>query len=163
MNPRDPEYRLAQALTPAGGPVAVAESCTGGLVAHRITRVPGCSAYFDRGVVTYSNRAKTELLGVPARVFETDGAVSEACARAMLEGLFRRSPARLGAAVTGIAGPDGGTPAKPVGTVWLAWGRPGRVRAERVLLAGTRTEIQRAAAEAVLQRLAALAEERAGP
>ncbi len=151
------------ALTPGGGPVAVAESCTGGLVAHRITRVPGCSAYFDRGVVTYSNRAKTELLGVPPRVFATDGAVSEACARAMLEGLFRRSPAALGAAVTGIAGPDGGTPAKPVGTVWLAWGRPGRIRAERVQLAGSRAEIQQAAAAAVLERLAALAEEGTGP
>ncbi|RMG87434.1 MAG: CinA family protein [Candidatus Dadabacteria bacterium] len=158
MTGHPPEVRLAAALVSGGGPLAVAESCTGGLIAHRITRVPGSSAYFDRGLVVYSNRAKVELLGVPEDLLETHGAVSEACARAMLEGLFRRSPARLGAAVTGIAGPTGGTPEKPVGTVWVAWGRPGRIRAERLRLRGERTEIQEGAAEAVLQRLAREAE-----
>lgn len=158
MSEPPPELRLAAALAAGGGPLAVAESCTGGLIAHRITRVPGSSAYFDRGLVVYSNRAKVELLGVPEDILDVHGAVSEACARAMLEGLFRRSPARLGAAVTGIAGPTGGTPEKPVGTVWVAWGRPGRIRAERLGLHGERTEIQEGAAEAVLRRLAREAE-----
>ncbi|GAB4262512.1 MAG: CinA family protein [Deferrisomatales bacterium] len=153
-----PERRLAAALSAGGGPLAVAESCTGGLVAHRITEVPGSSAYFDRGLVVYSNRAKTELLGVAPSVLAAHGAVSEACARAMLEGLFAGSPAQLGAAVTGIAGPSGGSPAKPVGTVWVAWGRPGRVQAERLQLTGTRSRIKQAAATAVLERLATAAE-----
>ncbi|WP_025323992.1 CinA family protein [Deferrisoma camini] len=150
-----PEVRLGRFLSAGGGPLAVVESCTGGLIAHRITRVAGSSAYFDRGLVVYSNRAKTELLGVPADLLELQGAVSEACARAMLEGLFARSPARIGAAVTGIAGPTGGSPEKPVGTVWVAWGRPGRIRAERLSLGGTRTQIQERAADEVLERLAA--------
>jgi len=159
MGSAPPEERLAQALGGGGGPLAVAESCTGGLVAHRITRVPGSSAYFDRGHVVYSNRAKSEVLGVPAGLLACHGAVSEACARAMLQGLLERSRARIGAAVTGIAGPTGGTPEKPVGTVWVAWGRPGRIRTERLRLHGTRHQIQEAAAEAVLERLAAEAEE----
>ncbi|NTU60315.1 MAG: CinA family protein, partial [Deltaproteobacteria bacterium] len=114
-----PEVRLAEALAGGGGPLALAESCTGGLVAHRVTEVPGSSAYFDRGVVVYSNRAKTELLGVPESLLQEHGAVSEACARALLRGLFDRTPAELAAAVTGIAGPAGGSPEKPVGTVWV--------------------------------------------
>ncbi len=149
-----PEERIARVLGMGGGPVAVAESCTGGLVAHRITRVPGSSAYFDRAFVVYSNRAKEEMLGVPPEVLLRHGAVSEACARAMLEGVFARSPARIGAAVTGIAGPTGGSPGKPVGTVWIAWGRPGAIRSERLRFQGTRTEIQEQTAEAVLERLA---------
>lgn len=157
--PLSPEERLAAALTRGGGPLALAESCTGGLIAHRVTEVPGSSAYFERGVVVYANRAKEELLGVPRVVLARHGAVSEACARAMLAGLFARSGARLGAAVTGVAGPSGGTPEKPVGTVWVAWGRPGAVRAERLALAGDRGAVKAAAATAVLERLADLVEE----
>ena len=153
-----PEERLALALAGGRALLALAESCTGGLIAHRITEVPGSSAYFERGVVVYSNRAKVELLGVPPEVLETHGAVSEECARAMLRGLFARTPARLGAAVTGIAGPGGGTEAKPVGTVWVAWGTPDAPRAERLLLAGGRSAVKAAAAEAALQRLADAAE-----
>lgn len=153
-----PEQRLATALSCGGGPLALAESCTGGLVCHRVTQVPGSSAYFDRGVVVYSNRAKVDLLGVPESLLTSHGAVSEPCARAMLAGLFRRSPARLGAAVTGIAGPEGGTPEKPVGTVWVAWGTPGSVQTVCLRLAGDRGRIKARAADEVLERLASLAE-----
>lgn len=156
---RSPEQRLAVALSRGGGPLSLAESCTGGLIAHRITELPGASEYFERGLVVYSNRAKVELLGVPEELLAVHGAVSEACARAMLAGLFARTPARLGAAVTGIAGPGGGTPDKPVGTVWAAWGRAQRQRVELLRLSGTRTGIKAAAAEAVLERLADAAEE----
>lgn len=155
VNP--PEERLAHALRGGGGPLALAESCTGGLIGHRVTEVAGSSCYFDRGFVVYSNRAKTELLGVPAELLEKHGAVSEECARAMLRGLFARTPARLGAAVTGIAGPSGGSPAKPVGTVWVAWGTVERTGAERLWFGGSRSEVKRAAADAVLERLADLA------
>jgi len=154
-----PEERLAAALTRSGGPLAVAESCTGGLIAHRITEVAGSSAYFDCGVVVYSNRAKTELLGVPEALLATHGAVSEQCALALLDGLFARGPARLAAAVTGIAGPSGGSPDKPVGTVWIAWGAPGHRLTRCLHLRGTRSEVKVAAAEFVLDRLAAAAEQ----
>lgn len=154
-----PEERLAIALKTGGGPLALAESCTGGLIAHRVTDVAGSSAYFDRAVVVYSNRAKVELLGLPEDLIARFGAVSEECARAMLAGLFRRSPALLGAAVTGIAGPSGGTVEKPVGTVWLAWGRRGTERAERLWFPGERSEVKRAVADAALERLADAAAE----
>src|SRR5258706_3988940 len=100
--------------------IAIAESCTGGLLTSRLTDVPGSSAYVDRGVVCYSNRAKTELLGVPEELIEQFGAVSEQVARAMAEGVRARAGAVVGIGVTGIAGPDGGTPEKPVGTVAVA-------------------------------------------
>jgi len=153
-----PEERLGAALRRGGGPLALAESCTGGLIAHRITEVGGSSAYFDRGVVVYSNRAKTELLGVPEVLLATHGAVSEQCAAAMLEGLFARSPARLGAAVTGIAGPSGGSEDKPVGTVWVAWGHPEERHTRRLQLRGTRSEVKAAAAAFVLDQLVREAE-----
>lgn len=154
-----PEERLALALSDGRRLLAVAESCTGGLIAHRITEIPGSSAYFDRGLVVYSNRAKAELLGVPDALIETHGAVSEECARAMLAGLFECTPARLAAAVTGIAGPGGGSPGKPVGTVWMAWGSPESRRAERLRFFGSRSDVKQAAAEAVLERMALAAEE----
>jgi len=100
--------------------IAVAESCTGGLLASRLTDVPGSSEYVDRGVVCYSNESKTDLAGVPASLIEENGAVSEAVARAMAEGIRSRAATRIGVGITGIAGPGGGTPAKPVGTVALA-------------------------------------------
>lgn len=122
------EETLAQVvgrlLSDAGKWVAVAESCTGGAICAALTAVPGASAYVDRGVVTYTNRAKTELLGVPEALLERHGAVSEPAARAMAEGLLERSRADLTLAVTGIAGPTGGTPEKPVGLVYLAVATP---------------------------------------
>ncbi len=100
---------------------ATAESCTGGLIAKRITDVPGSSGVFEFGWVTYADRAKTEMLGVPAEVLEEHGAVSEPVVKAMAEGALERSGADVAVAVSGFAGPDGGTPEKPVGTVWFAW------------------------------------------
>ena len=104
----------------AGRTVALAESCTGGLVAAALTEIAGSSAVFDRGVVTYSNEAKQELLGVPGDIIDTFGAVSIACAWAMAQGALKHSNADVTVAVSGIAGPDGGTPQKPVGTVVFA-------------------------------------------
>ena len=112
--------RLAATLIARRATIASAESCTGGLIAAAGTARPGSSAGFERGVVTYSNAAKSDLLGVPAALIEAHGAVSAEVARAMAEGALARSPAHYAVAVTGIAGPDGGTPAKPVGTVWIA-------------------------------------------
>ena len=100
---------------------ATAESCTGGLIAKRITDVPGSSGVFEFGWVTYADRAKTEMLGVPAEVLEEHGAVSEPVVKAMAEGALERSGADVAVAVSGFAGPDGGTPEKPAGTVWFAW------------------------------------------
>jgi len=105
--------------------IVTAESCTGGLVAAMLTEVAGSSAVVDRGLVTYSNAAKTDLLGVPAAMIERDGAVSESVARAMAEGALARSAADLAVAVTGIAGPGGGTAEKPVGLVHFAAVRRG--------------------------------------
>jgi nicotinamide-nucleotide amidase len=117
---------LAQRLLARGERLAFAESCTGGLLAKLATDLAGSSVWFERGLVTYSNDAKHELLGVPRSIFDTDGAVSEACVRAMATGLMGRTPADWGVAVTGIAGPGGGNPGRPVGTVWIAWIRRGQ-------------------------------------
>ena len=108
-----------------GALIATAESCTGGGVAEALTRIPGSSAWFDRGFVTYSNDAKRELLGVRAGTLQAHGAVSEAVAREMARGALRKSGAELSVAITGIAGPGGGSRDKPVGTVWFAWARAG--------------------------------------
>ncbi len=114
---------LVQAATMAGLTIATAESCTGGMVAVAITGVPGASAVFDRAFVTYANAAKTEMLGVSAELIARFGAVSEEVAKAMAEGALARSPADLAVAITGIAGPTGGTPEKPVGMVHFAYAR----------------------------------------
>jgi nicotinamide-nucleotide amidase len=134
--------------------VAVAESCTGGLVAKRITDVAGSSGWFERGLVVYSNQAKQDLLGVPPEVLDRFGAVSRECAEAMARGLLVMTPAHWTVAVTGIAGPGGGSPEKPVGLVWLAWARRGGEPESEVLqLSGSRQEIREAAAAAALQGL----------
>lgn len=105
--------------------VTTAESCTGGWIAKSLTDLPGSSAWFEYGFVVYSNEAKTRLLGVPTEILEQHGAVSEAVVDALVRGALRVSGADLAVAVSGVAGPDGGSPEKPVGTVWLAWGKAG--------------------------------------
>jgi len=117
----DAAKALGAALVARGTTVATAESCTGGLIAAALTELPGSSQWFERGFVTYSNAAKTELLGVPRDALDRYGAVSEPVARAMAEGALARSRARLALAVTGVAGPGGGSADKPVGTVCFAW------------------------------------------
>ena len=145
---------LGRLLKARGAWVALAESCTGGLIAKLITDVAGSSEWFERGLVTYSNRSKQELLGVSPSLLERHGAVSRECAEAMARGLLVMTPADWGVAVTGIAGPGGGTPDKPVGLVWVAWGRRhGAIETERLGLSGSREEIRAASAQAALTGL----------
>jgi nicotinamide-nucleotide amidase len=147
---------LAAGLTARGWQLATAESCTGGLIAATCTELSGSSAWFERGFVTYSNEAKTELLGVDAALIAAHGAVSETVARAMAEGALARSRAHCAVAVTGVAGPTGGSPDKPVGTVWLAWAVQGDVvRAERCLFRGDRAAVRRATVDRALRGLLA--------
>ena len=145
--------KLADALRRRGWLLASAESCTGGLIAAACTALAGSSDWFERGFVTYSNDAKQQMLGVDAALIARDGAVSEAVARAMVHGALMHSNARLAVAVTGIAGPGGAVPGKPVGTVWLAWGTALQVHAERLQLGGDRDAVRGATVAAALQRL----------
>ena len=117
----DPRWEMAEKLQKAGWMMVTAESCTGGLIAGACTDLPGSSNWFERGFVTYSNAAKTDLLGVDAALIAAHGAVSEPVARAMAEGALRHAPAQVSVAVTGVAGPTGGSADKPVGTVWFGW------------------------------------------
>ena len=149
--------QLAQRLRERGWMMASAESCTGGLIAGACTELSGSSDWFERGFVTYSNRAKTELLGVDATLIDDHGAVSEPVARAMAVGAVERSGARCAVAVTGVAGPTGGTPSKPVGTVWFGWCTPAGIFTERQRFNGDRAAVRRAsvvhALGGLLQRL----------
>ena len=144
---------LAEALRRQGLCIATAESCTGGLIAAACTAVAGSSDWFERGFVTYSNAAKTELLGVPEALLRAHGAVSEPVALAMAEGALRRAPVQRAVAVTGIAGPGGAVPGKPVGTVWLALAQPGQTQAWLLPLGGDRAAIRHATVVAALQAL----------
>lgn len=114
------DQELAKRFLASGQTLALAESCTGGMIAARITDIPGCSAWFRGGVVAYHNEIKQQVLGVPADLLEQHGAVSEAVAQAMAEGVRKLADSELALSVTGIAGPDGGTPEKPVGTVYIS-------------------------------------------
>ncbi len=138
--------------------LVTAESCTGGWIAEAVTAIPGSSHWFERGFVSYSNLAKQDMLGVPAALIDSDGAVSEAVVKAMAQGAIQHSKAHLSIAVSGIAGPDGGTADKPVGLVWIAWGQKrGYVEAQAFQFSGDREQIRRAtvvaALEGLLQRL----------
>ncbi|MDR5899185.1 CinA family protein [Halomonas vilamensis] len=133
--------------------VSAAESCTGGGIASAITAVPGSSAYFSTGYVTYSNAAKTRLLGVPKETLESQGAVSEAVVNAMVAGACRESGADLAVAVSGVAGPDGGSDEKPVGTVWLAWGNVNAQQAECLHFPGDRQAVREQAVRQGIARL----------
>lgn len=145
---------LADALRGRGERMAAAESCTGGLIAAACTSVSGSSDWFERGFVTYSNAAKTEMLDVPVALLAVHGAVSEPVARAMAEGALVHSPADWSVAVTGIAGPGGAVPGKPVGTVWLALARRGeRGWAQLLQLGGDRAAIREQTVRQALQAL----------
>jgi PncC family amidohydrolase len=147
------EQALGRRLIALGLTLAVAESCTGGLVGHRLTSVPGSSAFFERGVVVYSNRAKEELLGVPADVLRSHGAVSGPCAEAMVRGICGRAGTACGLSITGIAGPDGGTPTKPVGTVFIGLASPGVLEARHFRFAGGRASVKWQSSQMALDML----------
>lgn len=132
-------------LLTQGATLAVAESCTGGMLASSIVDIPGCSACFLEGAVTYANGAKVRRLGVSEGTLATDGAVSLACAQQMAEGLRAATGATYALATTGIAGPDGGTPEKPVGLVYVALAGPGRTEVRKLCLSGDRARIRTAA------------------
>lgn len=150
--------QLATALKARGQFMTTAESCTGGLIAGACTDLSGSSDWFERGFVTYSNAAKCEMLGVPAALIEAHGAVSEPVARAMAAGAVVNAHAHWSVAVTGIAGPTGGSAEKPVGTVWLGWATPTGVFTERQHFVGDRSAVRQAtvayALAGLLQRLA---------
>jgi nicotinamide-nucleotide amidase len=146
---------VVAAATAQGLKIATAESCTGGLVAAALTEIPGASAVVERGLVTYSNEAKVELLGVPARLIAGKGAVSEEVAKAMADGALAHSAADLAVAITGIAGPDGGSTDKPVGLVHFAAARRGRpvVHVRHIFPDAGRTAIRLASVRVALSML----------
>lgn len=145
--------QLAAKLSQRQWMLATAESCTGGLIAGVCTDLSGSSNWFERGFVTYSNAAKSEQLGVPPALIETHGAVSEDVVRAMAAGALARSHAQVAMAVTGVAGPTGGTAEKPVGLVWFGFALPDRVLTERMHFAGDRTAVRAATVRHALSRL----------
>lgn len=153
--------RVGTRLRAAGARIATAESCTGGWISKALTDVAGSSAWFDLGLVTYGNGAKADLLGVSPSVLAREGAVSEAVVRSMARGVLALAGADFAIAVSGVAGPDGGTPAKPVGTVWIAWairrGRALRVVTECRRFRGDREAVRRRTVDAALRRVLELA------
>jgi len=145
---------LGATLKSRGWTLALAESCTGGWVAECITAIAGSSAWFDRGFITYSNAAKIEMLGVTENTLSQHGAVSEQTAREMALGALKHSHASIAAAITGIAGPDGGTQEKPVGTVCFAWAAAnGYIKTTTRHLTGDREEVRRVSVKTVLEVL----------
>ena len=133
--------------------LSTAESCTGGLIAAACTDLAGSSAWFERGFVTYSNAAKSEMLGVDPALIERHGAVSEAVVRAMVQGAIAHSRAQVAVAVTGVAGPTGGSADKPVGTVWFGWASPAGLRSEVRHFAGDRAAVRSATVRHALEGL----------
>ena len=147
---------LAEILKTKHWLMATAESCTGGMISAACTDVAGSSQWFDCGFVSYSNEAKTSLLGVDAALIARHGAVSEAVARAMVQGAMAHSRAQVAVAVTGVAGPSGGSAAKPVGTVWFAWATPAGMVSELRRFDGDRVAVRSATMHHALQRLVEL-------
>jgi PncC family amidohydrolase len=145
---------LAQLLTANHLTLATAESCTGGLLSSYLTSIPGASQWFDRALITYSNHAKKTLLKVSDTVLNNHGAVSEACAQAMVQGLLENSDACIGIAITGIAGPEGGTPTKPIGSVYFSLGLTKQATITYLsLFSGNRQEIRQQACEFAVAKL----------
>lgn len=147
---------LAEKLKARGWWLATAESCTGGLIGHTLTNVSGSSEWYVGGAVAYANRVKQGLLGVPAEDLERLGAVSREVVEAMAVGAARVFDAQAAIAVSGVAGPSGGTTEKPVGTVWMAWKAGPVLRAERFLFTGDRAEVKARSAHAALEGLVRL-------
>lgn len=170
LSPDDGKLRLlaeqlGERLQTLGWRVTTAESCTGGGIAAALTEVAGSSAWFEYGLVTYANRAKQQLLGVSEESLTREGAVSEAVVREMAEGALRLSGAELAIAVSGVAGPSGGTPEKPVGTVWLGWAVTGNrpetgARCHR--FEGNRASVREQSVSAALETLLRLTASRQG-
>lgn len=150
---KTPELYAGRALKQRGLSLAVAESCTGGLLGHMITNVSGSSDWFAGGVVAYSDEAKKRLLGVAPKTLESHGAVSPGTASEMASGVKKRFKTDVGVAITGIAGPTGGTGRKPVGTVFIALVSGARVYTKRLLLSGTRKSIKKQAATEALNEI----------
>ena len=148
--------QISTRLLARGWMLVTAESCTGGMIAAACTDLAGSSQWFERGFVTYSNAAKTEMLGVPAALIEAHGAVSEPVARAMATGAVARSHAQVAVAVTGVAGPTGGSADKPVGTVWFGWCVAGQTHSQVQHFAGDRAAVRAATVRHALARLQAL-------
>lgn len=148
--------QISESLLARGWMLATAESCTGGLIAGACTALAGSSQWFERGFVSYSNAAKSELLGVPAALIAAHGAVSEPVARAMAEGAVTRSHAQVALAVTGVAGPSGGTPDKPVGLVWFGWCVGMQTFSECRHFPGDRAAVRALTVQHALQRLRGL-------
>ncbi|HOZ93748.1 MAG TPA: CinA family protein [Ottowia sp.] len=148
-------HDIAALLTARGWLLTTAESCTGGLVAAACTELAGSSLWFERGIVSYSNAAKSELLGVPPALIARHGAVSEPVVRAMAEGALAHARAQVSVALTGIAGPTGGSADKPVGTVWFGWCVDGRTDTQRCRFDGDRQAVRVQAALHALRGLAA--------
>ena len=165
MTPDTPALveHLATALKARHQMMATAESCTGGLIAGACTALSGSSDWFERGFVTYSNAAKCELLGVPAALIAAHGAVSEPVARAMAAGAVAQAHAHWSVAVTGIAGPSGGSDDKPVGTVWFGWATPTEVKTELQYFAGDRAAVRQASVVHALAGLLALLQQPHNP
>ncbi|WP_010323515.1 CinA family protein [Marinobacterium stanieri] len=148
--------KVGQALLSKGLKMATAESCTGGWVAQAVTAVPGSSGWFDCGFVSYSNTAKQKMLGVDLEILENSGAVSEPVVAQMAEGALRNSDANIAVAISGIAGPDGGSEDKPVGTVWLAWAIEGHPTVSCLsFFNGDRDDIRQQAVEQALEGIMA--------
>ena len=147
---------LADSLVKRELKLVTAESCTGGMISAACTDLAGSSNWFERGFVTYSNDAKTELLGVEERLLRRAGAVCEGAARAMVLGALAHSHAQVAVAVTGVAGPTGGSPAKPVGTVWFGFAVPGQLITEKCHFAGDRAAVRSATVRHALTRLVEL-------
>ncbi len=145
--------QLSERLTQRHWMLATAESCTGGMIASKCTDMAGSSLWFDRGFVTYSNRSKSNMLGVPEQLIVEHGAVSEPVAKAMALGAIYRSDSTVSIAVTGVAGPSGGSLVKPIGTVWIAWCIDGQIHSELQTFSGDRDEIRQATTDWALDGL----------
>jgi nicotinamide-nucleotide amidase len=146
--------KLLKACAGQGVMIAAAESCTGGLVAALLTEIPGSSSVFERGFITYSNEAKTKMLGVPATLIQRHGAVSAQVAKAMAEGALKNSKTHIAVAITGIAGPSGGTKTKPIGLVYIAVAvKKGKTKIAECHFKGGRADIRMSAAKAALELL----------